>query len=235
MKKIISLLLALALGCMLIPAVAEDASVTGEWYASYAGLSIPMTVNEDGSFQLAFPGQDPTDGTWTLEGDQITITVNDAPLTGTFNGESIALAEGEMALTFTREPAASITVAEAMAAESAEAFYGDWTGTYMGSDGVIMDPAAAGTILPGLTIGEGVFTFAASGEDDIMAPLLNLMAFSATFEDGALKLAPGLEGAEASGTVQLLEDGMLMLTLDGEQAMTLYFTPAAAAAEEPAA
>ena len=75
MRKIVALLLALMMSCMLIPVMAED-SITGEWYASFMGVAITLTVNEDGSFQMALPGQDPTVGTWTLEGDQFTMTAD---------------------------------------------------------------------------------------------------------------------------------------------------------------
>ena len=46
MKKTVALLLALMMSCMLIPVMAED-SITGEWYASFMGVAITLTVNED--------------------------------------------------------------------------------------------------------------------------------------------------------------------------------------------
>ena len=156
MKKTVALLLALMMSCMLIPVMAED-SITGEWYASFMGVAITLTVNEDGSFQMALPGQDPTVGTWTLEGDQFTMTADDTPVVGTVTAEGITASDGGMELFFTREPIAEITVSEVKAAETVEEFYGDWAVTYMEADGIILDPAAAGMPFPQMKIGEGVF------------------------------------------------------------------------------
>ena len=55
MKKLISLVLALCLACMLIPAVAED-DVTGEWYANMSGIAVKFTINADNTFTMEVPG-----------------------------------------------------------------------------------------------------------------------------------------------------------------------------------
>lgn len=234
MRKIVALLLALMMSCMLIPVMAED-SITGEWYASFMGVAITLTVNEDGSFQMALPGQDPTVGTWTLEGDQFTMTADDTPVVGTVTEEGITASDGGMELFFTREPIAEITVSEVKAAETVEEFYGDWAVTYMEADGIILDPAAAGMPFPQMKIGEGVFEFVAASEEDFMASLLNLMGFEATFENGMLNLNPTMEGADTTGTIEMLEDGMVKLTLSGTSPMILYFSPVVPAEEQPAA
>ena len=64
MKKLMALLMALCMGCMLIPAMAEGNSPVGSWYLFSAetqgmtlsvdgiGLSMVITLNEDGTCTL---------------------------------------------------------------------------------------------------------------------------------------------------------------------------------------
>ena len=66
MKKLFSLILALCMVCMLIPAVAED-SMAGEWYTNFSGVSMVLVLGEDGSAQLSMPGtENNAAGTWTI-------------------------------------------------------------------------------------------------------------------------------------------------------------------------
>ncbi|MBQ9923880.1 MAG: lipocalin family protein, partial [Clostridia bacterium] len=142
MKKLISLILVMLLICMAIPTMAEE-EITGDWYlktmkmgdqeyeAASIGYVIQMTLNEDGSVVMAMPEQEPETGTWVLEGDKITVTIDDDPAEGTVAEGAIILAQDGMEMVFTRDEAAPITLAEVKAAESAEAFYGDWTSVYV--------------------------------------------------------------------------------------------------------
>ena len=103
MKKLISLILILCMACMLIPAMA-DTDVTGTWYASMMGIPMTMTLNADGTGTMISPvqgGEAPA--AWTMEGDKITITVNDSPATGTVTADAITLEESGMEIVFTRE------------------------------------------------------------------------------------------------------------------------------------
>ncbi len=236
MKKLISLLLALALCAMMIPAMAEE-DLTGEWFASFAGVAMTMTLNEDGTAAMTAPGQEgEATGTWTLEGDQITITINDSPATGTVTEEGILLAEGGMELTFTREPVAMLIMADVKADAAEEEFYGEWTLAYLESEGVVVDPSAVGMILPNVKLDAGTVEFIATSETDIFASIFNLMGLVSTYEDGKLLLTAAAEGANGSGTVEMLEDGMIKVVLlnASSEEMILYGAPAEAA-EEPAA
>ena len=79
MKKLFSLILALCMACMLIPAMAED-SITGEWYASLAGVTMVMNLAEDGTAEMSMPGtENVASGTWVLDGEKITVTIEDSP------------------------------------------------------------------------------------------------------------------------------------------------------------
>ena len=236
MKKLISLFLILCIACMLIPAMADDIDVTGEWYTTMMGVPMTLVLNADGTGSMTVPGQEgEAAATWTLEGDQITITSNDSPASGTATSDSITLAADGMEMIFTREPVEAITVADVKADAAAEEFYGDWTFTYMEAEGLIVDVSAFGLAFPNVRLAEGTVEFVAASEEDFYAAIFNMLGLASTYEDGVLKLASTAENATSNGTIEMLQDGMLKVTLemDGE-AMVLYYSPAGAA-EEPAA
>ena len=249
MKKLISLILILCMACMLIPAVADEA-VTGEWYlksmkmgeqeydAAAMGVNIVMTLSEDGSLSMTMPDSpEPATGTWTLDGDQITIDVDETPVSGTITAEAIELEQEGQVMVFTREAPVAITVADAKPAESAEDFYGQYTIAYVEMEGNLMDMSSLG-YSTGLIIGEGTFEILPTNDEDMMALTIGMLALTPTeMEDGALKVASATNPEGVDGKIELLEDGMIKITannLSSQSSMVFYFAPAAAA-EEPAA
>ena len=53
MKKVISLALALCLLLVLVLASAENAEITGSWYAEMYGMPIELILYEDGTATMA--------------------------------------------------------------------------------------------------------------------------------------------------------------------------------------
>ena len=245
MKKLISLILVMLLICMAIPTMAEE-EITGDWYlktmrmgdqeyeAASIGYVIQMTLNEDGSVVMAMPEQEPETGTWVLEGDKITVTIDDDPAEGTVAEGAIILAQDGMELVFTRDEAAPITLAEVKAAESAEAFYGDWTSVYVEMEGMVMEIAVVGMGVPSVAISEDGMKFF-DEEDGTLTLILKMNKLDApVFAEGKLtaKAAADALNPDFSVDGELLEDGMLKLTLiSSDSPMVLYFTPAEPAAE----
>lgn len=240
MKKLISLLLILCMACMMVPAFAEETDLTGDWYASFMGVTMTLTINADGTMSMTAPGEDGAmnsqTGTWTREGDTLTLTVQDSPATATITGEELVMSEGGMELRFGREPAAPITVGAPRTDAQAEDFYGEWTVKYTEVMGAVADLSAIGMAFPNLKLGEGTVEFIASSEVDMFASMFNMLALAATFEDGILRMESTAENTSSTCTAELLDDGLLKLTMeDGSSTpMVLYYEPAAAA-EAPAA
>ena len=238
MKKLTALLLALMMACMLIPAMA-DGELLGDWYlksmkmgeqeydAAALGYAITMTLNEDGSVAMLMPGaEEPQMGTWTLDGDQITVTVDDAPASGTATAESITLAADEQEMVFTREVVEAITVAEVKAAENAEEFFGNWGLKYVEMEGHVMDISALGEIDSVIAISDTGFEI--KGEGMISAMLSIIKMDAPAFADGVLTINAAADSLNPnlSITAEMLEDGMIKLTMMSDSPMVLYLEPA---------
>ena len=185
MKKLFSLVLALCMVCMMIPAIAEE-SVTGEWYTSMSGMTMVLNLAEDGTAEMSIPGYESTGaGTWVLDGEKITITIEDSPAEGTFADGKITLTEGEMSMEFTREKVEGIQLADVNPAAAAEDFEGTWDIVYVGYNGIVVDASASAEQLPGLVVENGAMKFTG---DSSMAMVFGSNALPLTYADGALSL-----------------------------------------------
>ena len=89
--------------------------------------------------------------------------------------------------------------------------------------------------MPDVTIADGAITFVGSSEDDMFAAMYNLLGLVYTFEDGKLAITSSVDGANATGSFELLDDGMIRMTLDSEGNTLIFYYAPADAAEQPAA
>lgn len=237
MKKLFAMLLALAmlLGAM---AMAEAVDVTGTWYCTEFvqgdqsfnpadfGLNIVVTLNEDGT--AAMDAGEPSEGTWTMEGDIVTITEqNGLETIMTLTDGNLVIEEDEVKMVLSREAAEGFTPAEAVEAAAAEDFNGAWEAYKASAFGMYVDMSATGQTAS-LTIEDG--------NVNLMGTLFGSLAgqtLSMEFADGALKLNINDQG---NLELHLLVDGTLRLDMITE-AMTaeIYLQPAEAAEEAPAA
>ena len=240
MKKLVSLILVALLLCVALPVFAEE-DVTGDWYlktmkmgdreydAASIGYAITMTLNEDGTVIMVVPDREPTAGTWVLEGDKITVTTDDEAAEGVVSEGAISLSEKGMEMIFTREVVEAIALADVKAAETAEAFYGDWTSVYVETNGVVMGISAVGMGVPSVSISETEMKFYDEA-DGTLALILKLNKLDApVFEEGKLtvKAATDALNPNFNLSAELLEDGMLKLTMiSSNSPMILYFMPA---------
>lgn len=231
MKKLFSLILALCLVCMLVPAMAED-SMAGEWYTNFSGVTMVLNLGDDGSAQLSMPGTENTAaGTWALDGEKFTLTLDDSPAEGTYVDGTITLSEGDMSMVFTREKTEGIKVADVNPAAAAEDFEGTWDIAYVGYNGLIIDPSTTGQEMPGLVVENGAMKFTGNSS---MSQAFGTNAIPLTFADGALGMSVSMGETSYGLKLEMLEDGMLALTANmGPTEVYMYFVKAAA--EEPAA
>ena len=101
MKKITALLLALCMLLAITPVLAEDGP-GGNWYMSLADVTIGyILLNEDATAVVNISSQEDMQGTWTAEGETVTITVDGESLDFAYDGSS--LTSDQFPLSLTRE------------------------------------------------------------------------------------------------------------------------------------
>ena len=88
MKKLTAMLLALCMLLAAVSALGEDFS--GTWYMSMADVSLgSFVLNEDGTAEISMAGQDPSTGTWAVDGDTVSITIGGEPAEFTYDGSGL--------------------------------------------------------------------------------------------------------------------------------------------------
>ena len=227
MRKLIAMLLALAmLFCGL--ALAETADYLGDWYGMMYGMSIHMTLNEDGSYGMEITGADTeaTEGTWEAV-DGAIIMDGDDTTPFSFDGETLKATSGDEEVVFTREAPEVYVPAEAVQAQSEADFAGSWKATYISMDGMTL-PVESMQNMGEL---EGDITAVIEGTTLTMDGFVfNQDAFEMTFADGVLEVSATAESGDFAGvTAQLLEDGTMALNLTMlDDALAFYMVKAEA-------
>ena len=208
MKKLIALTLILCMACMLVPAMADE-SIVGTWYLSEIsaqgqsfspatfGMSMSFDLKEDGTADgVTSYGSESqaVTGTWKLEGETISITVDNSTLSGSFTGESFAIESPDGSMIFTRNaPEAAPAAGNTVAADGEAAFYGTW---------VLSSVEIMGQSVP-------VEMFAAFGLD---------MKITATIEAGKTTLAMTYNGeSQQKDLSSSFRDGKLYLADEGSE------------------
>ncbi len=159
MKKLISVLLSLALCCLLIPAVAETATLAGTWYISGAqsdGMeiqvvdpsAITVTINDDGTFAMSVPSMGVTqEGTWELGDGAINLLAGEETSAFQIDGDELLYDVGTAVIHLSRTPAEPVALPAVIGVESVEAFNGTWAPAAIvsyGLYGALTEEAAAG-------------------------------------------------------------------------------------------
>ncbi len=183
----------------------------GEWYAEYEGFLFILTFTEDGAYALSAPGVEPQTGKWEVKDGMVVLNGEEAqallPVCGVLHWDA-------MGLLFTREKPETYVPAELLADPEEGAMNGYWKAQYVGvGEGAILAQALGDTTE--LYI-EG--TKLALGGDRLGNVIRDF-----TFADGALTLDE--EGTTI--TIQLQQDGLLRLTIEGEAPAVIYLLPAA--------
>ena len=160
MKKALALLLVCLLALTAaLTGVAEEASLTGVWTLTQlqsqgvtidpaiAGLEMAITLNEDGSAIIEMTGVGSEAGTWTTDGETVSVTdASGAAMPFTIGEDgTLSIEQDGAALILTRGAAdASAAGAAASPAGADASFAGTWTLTQMQTEGITADPTALG-------------------------------------------------------------------------------------------
>ena len=234
MKKILSVLLsaAMILAMLCCGAFAEAADVTGEWYGSLFGLAMTLTFNEDGTYVMDMDDEDPTDGTWKLDGDSMILDEGtDEEVVFAYDGESLYAEMEGLEFLFTREPVEVFEAAPARTDATLEEFAGTWNCTLVDMMGMQVPPEMAEMELTLTIDGANVcMIMGISGEPTDID-------LTGEFADGALTVTVPSEYEDVGAsdfTIQLLEDGTMSVTtlmMDEALAFSLVFYMSSEVAE----
>ena len=240
MKRLISMLLALMMACLLLPALAEE-DYSGDWYLSDVagtnpagmGLSMTMTLNADGTVKVTMTmGGEPQEqeGTWVLEDDKITVTIDDTPQVFTIVEGTLQADMGGAIGTFTREPAeaTAIEFADVNPDALAEDYNGSWKATYMSAMGMTLSIDSAIAMgqmseIPMMTMEDGKLSLQDGGMG--LGTILG-EGFDLTFADGKYSYSIEVGDVSMSIDLEMLLDGTLRLSVNVGQEIALYFAKA---------
>lgn len=230
MKKLLATLLALTMlvSAVVCGAVAETADITGEWYGSVFGMSMTMTLHEDGTYTMSMAGEEAEPGTWSFDGTTLTLDEgSEGESAFAYDGESLSASMEGMDFVFTREPIATFEPAPARTDAALEEFSGSWNATTIGIMGMYLSPDVIGA---GISLDIDGTTVVMTIIQEDSEP--EAVTVEATFADGVLTVADPTSTEESSTfwTLSLLEDGtMSMFTQMEGIEMTYYLSPAEAA------
>ena len=192
--------------------------ITGEWFADFAGLAIRLTLREDGSYTLSFPGETPKTGKWeTADG----LLLLDGNADDAIMPVNSVLYWDSADLLFSREAPQGYIPAEIFTDAKEGAFDGWWKAQFVG-------------------VGEGTILAAALDEDTELYIEGTKIAFTGARFGSAIadgKVASGVfafSAGDASVKLELQSDGFLRLTLDGAEPAVLYLMHMALPEQAPA-
>ena len=230
MKKLLATLLALTMlvSAVVCGAVAETADITGEWYGSVFGMSMTLTLHEDGTYTMSMAGEEAEPGTWSFDGTTLTLDEgSEGESAFAYDGESLSASMEGMDFVFTREPIATFEPAPARTDAALEEFSDSWNATTIGIMGMYLSPDVIGA---GISLDIDGTTVVMTIIQEDSEP--EAVTVEATFADGVLTVADPTSSEESSTfwTLSLLEDGtMSMFTQMEGIEMTYYLSPAEAA------
>ena len=230
MKKLLATLLALTMlvSAVVCGAVAETADITGECYGSVFGMSMTLTLHEDGTYTMSMAGEEAEPGTWSFDGTTLTLDEgSEGESAFAYDGESLSASMEGMDFVFTREPIATFEPAPARTDAALEEFSGSWNATTIGIMGMYLSPDVIGA---GISLDIDGTTVVMTIIQEDSEP--EAVTVEATFADGVLTVADPTSSEESSTfwTLSLLEDGtMSMFTQMEDIEMTYFLSPAEAA------
>ena len=229
MKRTISLLLVCLLLLVALPVSAEADSLAGTWVLSSLeaeglavapaelGLEMTITLQEDGSAEMAMPGVSTETGSWTVDGESLSITDSAGTpqvFTVSENGTLSTDANGAVMI-FVREGAELPAVeSEALPAVLEEVtladFDGEWTATHGMAMGVEVSLEMLGMQMD-MSISDGSVTVSDSTSSQVMEAVLDGNA-----------LVVDMSGVEVP--LYLRDDGTLAMSMNlGSYTMDIIF------------
>ena len=154
MNKKIPALMALMLSLAVAgnAGAAETPDVSGDWYAGMYGIPVTLSLADE-TFTLNVLGES-IDGTWEMTEEGILLSDEAGLLT--VEGDTLTLEDGDVQVTFSREPVETFTPGTPRTDAAEEEFAGTWNSTYVNYLGMIMNGSEAGLDMTAVISGTDV-------------------------------------------------------------------------------
>ena len=234
MKKFVSLLVVLCLALAMVPAMADE-DLLGEWYltdvvieessfpASIIGLSMTLTLNEDGTCSMISvdeEGEDVSEGTWTAIDGGVSIEIDEETLDCLLEDGQLKADMDYMILVLSRELPEAVELPATVAAETEDEFFGEWQADSIFVEDMLL-PVSVLDIELTVTIEAGQITLISSDEPD------DATVMETVFSEGTLVATMEEEDLTETVVLELNDAGGLVLTqfVDEEPGMIFYFVP----------
>ena len=191
--------------------------ILGDWYGSYAGLTLIFTLAEDGSYALSAPGNTALTGSWFLQDGVVLLDGNEENTLLPIDG---ALRFDALGILLTREQPKAYVPAELVGETREGDFDGLWRARYVA--------LGQGTVLAE-ALGDDAFVYIEGTNVALGGARFGNVIRVFAYENDALQL----EEDGRTVTIELQEDGYLRLTDVEEVSETIYLAPAVIPGAEP--
>lgn len=225
MKKLLAIVLSvmLVLGCAAMAESAPD--ITGTWYGSMVGMVLQLDLNADNTYAMTMMGEAIGEGSWELEGEAMYLDRgSEAETVFAVTADSLSASDEGMGMevTFTREPIEQFVAPEKVAVDDITAFNGTWSGTMVSIPemGMSLDMSAAKEELGEMLGMQDTSLVITDGSAVVFGG--DTIAFE--FTDGHLYLGAGDEEVDLSMSIDMNEDGTIVMEMFG---MQFFFEKAA--------
>ena len=224
MKKLISVIVTLALCCMLAPAGAEEGTLAGTWYLTGADMgSAEIRLYDPEAFVLTLSGDNTytmkadsygltSSGAWTATDSVLTLEIWGQTLGLRISGDVLELVSGTNTVYLSRTPAEPVKLPAVVPAETTDAFNGSWVPCAVITAGLYAVPGedTAGQLGMLQIDGGKVVAMEDAGDGGQIAGIV----YEGILSDGAMILhdTTDYDAAPATTTeitLYLLEDGTL--------------------------
>ncbi|MBR2834506.1 MAG: hypothetical protein IKE43_02150 [Coriobacteriales bacterium] len=189
---------------------APEEALYGDWYGILRGLNFVLTLQEDGTYTLVYPevSKEPTQGTWTLDDGFVYLDNEKIPSISVMREVLSWTAPGVL---LEREARQTYAPAKVYAEAVPEDFSGYWESTYINIDGALL---RASDLL------DDTFIYIEGTNAALGGSIFGDVIAEFTFEDGAMIYQKTEGNISAEVKMQLLEDGILLVTLTSDAGST---------------
>ncbi len=204
-------------------------TLPGEWYADLQGVTIKLTLSDEGAYTLEVPGSAAEGGAWELgeEDGMLYLGGNEAPLLPLTN----AIIWNAANLVFRREATATYTPADVYTEAQAETFNGWWRAHFTQVGGArdtskrpaVRSVQAGGSVILSSFIDDDTALYIENGKAALAGQLFGRQLAEFSLKNGVL--TADVDGAKV--TLALQTDGFLRLTYASkDEAKVIYLLPA---------